>query len=634
MLEFQVLSGPGSHSVKKAIRGNRPLDSVVLISTPWSLFNRPSIQLGTLKAYVTSQIPGLNVKAHHVYLEVAEAVGYQTYQAISERTWLAESLYAALLYPERMEKIEKVFNKEAAGKSIVPKMDFQTLVSRVGEVSDRFIRETSWGSFDLAGFSVCFCQLTSSLYFIKHIKQVVPNIRIAVGGSTFAANSIQNLFQVFPEIDFVVIGEGEMPFARLIHHLRNPGSHGKVSDIPGVYSAQSESDRPAVFSQIPDLSKLPMPEYDDYFELLNSFNPQKRFFPMIPAEISRGCWWRKQGTSGKSKGCAFCNLNLQWDGYRTKHPAQVMPEIDHLTSKHRTLSVAFMDNLLPVKTSKKIFSMLADLHKDFRLFGEIRATTPVEVLQAMKSGGIHEVQIGIEAMSTSLLRKLNKGTTAIQNMEILKNCEALGIRHNSNLILHFPGSNSQDVGETLRNLEFALAFRPLRCVPFWLGLESPVWQKPRTYGIRSVFNHPNYAALFPPEIFNSLVFMIQAYRGDLRYQRKLWQPVKTKVRAWKKVYAELHKEPGWDPILSFRDGEDFLILRQRRLEGEPFTHRLVGTSREIYLFCQKHRSIKRIVARFPGVGEEKIIPFLKMMVAKKLMFEENGSYLSLAIPVG
>ena len=36
--------------------------------------------------------------------------------------------------------------------------------------------------------------------------------------------------------------------------------------------------------------------------------------------------------------------------------------------------------------------------------------------------------LGIEALATSLLKKLNKGTTAIQNLEIMRDCEALGIK--------------------------------------------------------------------------------------------------------------------------------------------------------------------------------------------------------------
>jgi hypothetical protein len=82
-----------------------------------------------------------------------------------------------------------------------------------------------------------------------------------------------------------------------------------------------------------------------------------------------------------------------------------------------------------------------------------------------------------------------------------------------------------------------------------------------------------------------------------------------------------------------RDGREFLIIRQRSLSSETINHRLVGTSRLIYLFCRHHRSIKRIRDRFPAFSEDKILSFLKMMVNKKLMFEEKDRYLSLAVKV-
>jgi ribosomal peptide maturation radical SAM protein 1 len=610
------------------------LELIVLVSTPWPLYNRPSIQLGALKAYLKTQSPQLKVHALHFYLKVAECIGYKLYRAISERTWLAESVYAALLFPERTKEIERIFYREARGKPHLRKIDFKTLTSLVRDVSDSFINCVDWEHCGLAGFSICLCQLTSSLYFVKRIKEAFPNVPVVVGGSVFAGDTIHGLLETFPEVDFVVNGEGELPLSQLVGHMKDPGGLDDVAPIPGVMTRKgAKNETGASFHQVIHLSSLPPPDYDDYFHMLKTFSPQNTFFPTVPAEISRGCWWRRTQGAGKHSGCAFCNLNLQWDGYRSKSPMQVVSEIDHLTTKHKTLSVAFMDNLLPVKESGEIFEQLGKLNKDFRLFGEIRASTPRRVLGAMQAAGTYEVQIGIEALSTRLLKKLNKGTTAIQNLEVMKHCEELGIANVSNLILHFPSSDHQDVEETLRNLEFALPFRPLRVVHFWLGLGSPVWQDPQAFGLREVFNHPNYAAIFPPDIFRSMRFMIQAYRSDLGHQRKLWQPVKKKVKAWKKAYAELHKGPSRTPILSFRDGRDFLIIRQKRFEAEPLTHRLVGTSRAIYLFCQRRGSLKSILGHFPGVAEDRIMSFLSLMVDKKLMFEENGEYLSLAVPV-
>ncbi len=609
-----------------------PLERVVLVSTPWPLYSRPSIQLGALKAHLKQDFPKLRVHALHVYLKVAESIGYKLYSAISERTWLAETVYAALLFPERRVQIEKIFYREAKGKPRLHGVDFAALASQVSRASDNFVKSVEWERCGLAGFSVALCQLTSSLYFITRIKQAFPNLPIVVGGSTFAGDAVRGLLETFPEIDAVVNGEGELPMSQLIGHLMNSKNLDKMPPIPGVVTRiTTKNGTPAAFHQMASLSDLPSPDYDDYFHLLNTFSSERTFFPTLPAEISRGCWWQRPSRAHKHTGCAFCNLNLQWDGYRSKTPKQVVSEVDHLTTRYKTLSVAFMDNLLPVRESVEIFEELCRLNKDFRLFGEIRASTPRRVLEAMKAAGTHEVQIGIEALSTRLLKKLNKGTTAIQNLEIMKHCEELSIANVSNLIVHFPGSDEQDVEETLHCLEFAFPFRPLKFLHFWLGLGSPVWEDPKAFGLKAVFNHPNYAAIFPPNVFRSMRFVIQAYRGDLRHQRKLWQPVRKRVKAWKKAYTEIHRGPASAPILSFRDGRDFLIIREKRLNAEQLTHRLVGTSRSIYLFCQTHRSLVRILDRFPEVGEDKVLPFLKMMVDKKLMFEEKGRYLSLAV---
>jgi hypothetical protein len=76
-----------------------------------------------------------------------------------------------------------------------------------------------------------------------------------------------------------------------------------------------------------------------------------------------------------------------------------------------------------------------------------------------------------------------------------------------------------------------------------------------------------------------------------------------------------------------------MIIRQKRFRAEPAVHRLVGASREIYLFCQKHRSINAIFSAFPAIPDDNILTFLDMMVDKKLMYSERNAYLSLAAAV-
>jgi len=145
-----------------------------------------------------------------------------------------------------------------------------------------------------------------------------------------------------------------------------------------------------------------------FFNLLKSFDSQNAFFPVLPVETSRGCWWQRQNRSGKTTGCAFCNLNRQWEDYRIKEPSQVADEIYHLTGKHKTLSVSMVDNVLPRSTSTEVFTELERLKRDLHLFSEIRAATSWTELKAMGKAGMREVQIGIEALSTPLLKNFTK----------------------------------------------------------------------------------------------------------------------------------------------------------------------------------------------------------------------------------
>jgi ribosomal peptide maturation radical SAM protein 1 len=608
------------------------IKSIALISAPWPLYNRPSIQLAALKAYLRARHPRIDVIAHHSYLKIAESIGYSTYQEISKRTWLAEPVYAALLYPERLARIEDVFLKHVKRGSTLASVNFQKLSRKIEEATNRFIDRNDWQQFGLIGFSICLCQLTASLYFIKRIKSLCPTTKIVIGGSMFSGDTLADFIKAEPNIDFGVSGEGEKPLSDLVTYLSDSYGQSEPLALPGLVSARTDKlNRAPTNNQIRDLSDLPLPEFDDYFDLLQSFSPDRTFFPTLPVEVSRGCWWQRQAPDKTFSGCAFCNLNRQWKGYRTKNALKVIDEIEHLVSKHRTLSLAFMDNLLPIKESKRIFEQLYETKKDYRLFGEIRADTPWRSLLAMKKAGVTEVQIGIEALSSRLLKRMNKGTTAIQNIEAMKNCEELGLINTSNLILQFPGSGRQDVEETLNHLDYVTAYRPMRAVTFWLGLGSPVWINPGRFDIQSIFNHPNWAQILADKRFDKINLMIQAYRGDRTRQKKLWRTVSTKVKKWNDMYIWLHRKPGSGPILSYRDGGDFLTIRQRRYRLETITHRVVGPSRKIYLFCRRTRSLEKILKRFPRIDERQMRSFLDMMVAKKLMFEENRNYLSLAV---
>jgi ribosomal peptide maturation radical SAM protein 1 len=602
-----------------------------LVSAPWTLFNRPSLPLGALKAYLSKVVPQVQTDACHLYLQLAHALGYKRYQGVSKRVWRAEAVFSALLYPERAHLAESLYARTLKKGTAAPE-NFQQLVGQVSAVMADWLARINWSGLELVGFTISFCQVTASLYLISQIKAICPSLPVVVGGSSFSGERSAELLNRFPHIDYLVVGEGERPLSDLLRHLTGLRTRPAAALPDGVYAFDNKPGEPNRFSQLSRLDRLPVPDYDDYFNMLADFSPPHRFFPVLPIEGSRGCWWHRGDRSGQFKGCAFCNLNLQWQGYRTKRPDQVIREVDHLVGRHQVLSLAFADNAFPINHAASIFDGIRELGHDLSIFTELRAKTPPKLLRKMKAGGVDTVQVGIEALSSRLLAKMNKGVRAIDNLSMMKHCEALGIVNASNLMLHFPGSDDRDVKQTLDALAFARWYRPLKTVSFWLGLESPVHRFYRRFHIRSVFNHPNLKKLFPEPVAAGIRFMIQGYRGDRTRQRKLWRPVEIETDRWHKDYAILQRQTGGKPALIFHDGGRFIIIDQHLPMQATARHRLTGISAEIYRYCHVPRTLKQVAGRFVAHSPEQIRSFFRAMVQKRLIVEEDDCYLSLAVP--
>jgi ribosomal peptide maturation radical SAM protein 1 len=581
---------------------------VLLVSAPWPLFNRPSLPLGALKAYLSATMPGLQTETCHLFLKVAHALGYDRYQGVSRRVWRAEAVFSALLYPDRADHAQALYTRTLKRGHSAPD-DFKQLVRQVKRVIDDWIGQVDWPALDLAGFSISFCQVTASLYLISRIKDICPSLPVVVGGSSFSGEQSADLLKVFPNIDYLVVGEGERPLSGLLRHLIDP-RYRSTDPLPnGVFSQNAEAGEGDRFCQLSRLDQLPMPDYDDYFNLLTGFSARHRFFPTLPLEASRGCWWHHQEALGHFRGCAFCNLNLQWRGYRTKRPEQVIREVDGLVRRHQVLSLAFADNAFPMNQAASIFDGIRGLGLDLSIFTELRANTSPALLCKMQRAGVDTVQVGIEALSTSLLARMNKGVRAIDNLSLMKQCESLGIVNASNLMLHFPGSDDSDVNDTLHALDFARWYRPLKTVGFWLGLESPVYRLARRFHIRSVFNHPNLKKLFPDTVASGFRFMIQGYRGDRKWQQIRWRNVEMKIRQWHSDYAILQRQTGGRPALSIRDGGAFSLVDQHFPDQPTVRHRLTGISADIYRYCHIPRTLAQVADAFATHRPEQIRGF-------------------------
>ena len=121
-----------------------------------------------------SREPGLDVRVFHPYLRLAVATGLEEYLEISKSSWAAESVFAALLYPDR-EGPEKLFYKALAKRSgkgqSLP--DFKRITALAEKTVDAFLEDLP--RVRLAGLSLCLNQLTAGLYIAKRIKKLSPD---------------------------------------------------------------------------------------------------------------------------------------------------------------------------------------------------------------------------------------------------------------------------------------------------------------------------------------------------------------------------------------------------------------------------------------------------------------------------
>lgn len=579
---------------------------------PWSIFNRPSIQLGTLKGFL-QQDEEISIDTFHPYLGLAKSLGIESYQYICSKSWAGEALYGALLFPDRVAQAKKVFKKSCADNTKFGR-EFQALRTIVESHLNNWITETDFSKYALIGFSVCFSQLFASLSAAKKIKSNLPNSTIIFGGSSCVGEIGTSLLQQFPQIDYVVDGEGEIPLRNLCHFLLR-----KQDFLPQqVHSRTEKSGGP--YTTIRDLNTLPIPDYTSYFQELNSLFPDQPFIPRLPLEFSRGCWWRK---------CTFCNLNLQWQGYRWKTSRKMMSELLYLTKKHQCLDFTFCDNALPENETAPFFQKCWESGKDFRFFAEIRNIKQSDKLALYRNGGLTTVQVGIESFSNSLLQKMKKGTSVIENLAIMKHCLENNIQLEGNLIVEFPGSSKTEIEETLRNLDYAIPFNPLTAASFFLGFGSPMEKQPHKFGISGISHHRNNKSLLPEHMLESMEMLIKDFRGDKIKQKDLWKPVIRKLKMWRNFH-EKRQDKTIAP-LSYRDGGTFIVVRQEQLQGKPLLHRLQGQSRQLYLYCRSIRTLEEILHHFSTLKEKTVLNFFDDLSNKSLLFRENNTFLALAV---
>ncbi len=584
---------------------------VLLVSAPWAPANRPSVQVAALSGFLQKH-GGIEVQSRHGYLDIASRIGSDRYGVIARSGWAGEAVFSALLFPTQRDRAARVFRaefKKHGGSSVV---DFEELVDVVRRSCDTLVDESARSHPRLVGFSVCFNQLLASLYLADRFKAQTDAL-VVFGGTSCAGQVGRSLIERFSQIDYLIDGEGERPLLELCRCLQQP-----LRPLPAQVRTRHDHCTGPPTASIERLDELPFPDYRPYLaEVRRHFNSIP-FTPVLPIEFSRGCTWRR---------CAFCNLNLQWRGYRSKSAKRMAAEVQALSAACESLLFSFTDNVLPQRAAKRFFQQMAQTGHDHDFFGELRAGTPPDQLALYRRGGLRTVQVGIEALSNSLLARMGKGTTVIDNLAMMKHCLAAGIRLTGNLITEFPETSEEEITETLNVLDYVWPYAPLEAASFFLGFDSKIQQRPREYGIAAIVAHHKNRLLFPAHLLGTMLVM--GYWGDRRLQRRRWRPVREQLHAW--MDFQRHRHLADRPALSYRDGGRFLIIQQDRPGVAPRLHRLRGTAAALYRWCEQPQTFAALDAAFPGLDPLKRQAFINELSDKRLLFHQEDRVLALAI---
>jgi ribosomal peptide maturation radical SAM protein 1 len=251
--------------------------------------------------------------------------------------------------------------------------------------------------------------------------------------------------------------------------------------------------------------------------------------------------------------------------YRSKTPSRFAQELRSL--KHRYGPSAFMmaDNIMDMKYVRKLFPTLAADADEIELFYETKANLRKDQLVMMAAGGVVRIQPGIESLSSSILKLMDKGTTRLQNIQLLKWSEELKIGLAWNLLCGFPGEPPEEYDDMAKLIP-SLSHLPPPTGSGMVRLDrfSPYWRTPECYGIKNLRPLWTYELIYaplPPSARGQIAYYFDYDHGDLRKPHAYIAATAAAVLDWQTAYHKRHatleivNESGTTAVLDSRAAE-------------------------------------------------------------------------------
>lgn len=307
--------------------------------------------------------------------------------------------------------------------AIAEKMNYGSLKQRLNEFSPDVVGITS--------FTYTFYDV---LQTAKIAKEMDSSIHVCVGGphtSLFPDETMTH-----PEIDSLVVGDGEIAFKELIDRLEQGG---KLRDINGllVYRQGDRIVRTGKARYITNLDSLPFPAFDllDYKKYYATFG---RSSIMATICSSRGCPFQ----------CTYCQDSDK--KYRMRSSENVIQEMLVYYDKG-IRDFYFWDDMFNINSQRVIDISEKVLESKMRgnitwLFrGRVDGISE-DMLKIAKKAGCRQILLGVEDYTDDGLKKIKKRITIRQAFDAVQMARKYGIETSTNWIIGFPHHKSkQDV---------------------------------------------------------------------------------------------------------------------------------------------------------------------------------------------
>lgn len=616
---------------------------IVLVSMPWCSLYNPSIQIGVLASALREA--GFDAECRSYQLDFFDWLASQSrgegalfaasdYLELSVNHFskgMGDWCFAGVAFGDDQRSPDPGYLEwlRTAGvdPTVVDKMRFAR--HRTAAFIERCTEDLLAVSPRVVGFTTGFQQTVASLALSMSLKARDPDIRIVFGGADCDGVMGEGLIRAFPCIDAVVRGEGERAIVSLVGDFLAPCP---VRPVPGLCFRDDASvkivSRCATGHNPPD--DIPIPDFDDFFARLRASHHRGEIEPAveIPIESSRGCWW------GEKHHCTFCGFNGAEMAFRAKSPARFLDEVNALAKRHKCHSFMATDAIIDPRYFSTVLPELARDPNDMVFFYETKANLKEAQVALLRKAGVLHLQPGIESLSTPILRMIKKGTSAIQNIRLLKWCRQHGINVLWNVIYGFPHEQPEDY-DTMRRLVPRLThLQPPSLVPLVLDRFSPYQMAPEAYGLEITGPPSHYDWTMPgnPEVraeWPNLCYRFEYRHRDGRDPEQYVAGLRGAIKRWQHDFS-------WTkPALRYRRGPGFMTIVDERVDFPAAHYRLEQATAEVYLACKEGTSPAAVVRKL-GLGkptESDVRAKLVELTERGLMVEEDGIYLSLAIPV-